>query len=40
MVRNFRLLRRAGKISPFVSIYLSKGQRCVYIASDAGRVSR
>eukprot|EP00730_Choanoeca_flexa_P002715 TRINITY_DN11144_c0_g1_i2.p1 TRINITY_DN11144_c0_g1~~TRINITY_DN11144_c0_g1_i2.p1 ORF type:complete len:1157 (+),score=338.60 TRINITY_DN11144_c0_g1_i2:119-3589(+) len=40
MVRNFRLMRRAGKISAFVSIYLSKRQRCVYIASDAGRVSR
>ncbi|EDQ88087.1 uncharacterized protein MONBRDRAFT_26625 [Monosiga brevicollis MX1] len=40
MVRNFRLLRRSGRISPFVSISLNKKHRCVYIASDAGRTCR
>ena len=40
LVRSVRLLRRAGKLSPFVSVYLNKRQRCVYLASDAGRVCR
>ncbi|KAM3288805.1 hypothetical protein P3S67_022235 [Capsicum chacoense] len=33
-----RKLRRAGKIGEFVSIFVNKKQRCVYIASDGGRV--
>ncbi|PHT63357.1 hypothetical protein T459_32721 [Capsicum annuum] len=35
-----RKLRRAGKIGEFVSIFVNKKQRCVYIASDGGRVCR
>ncbi|KAI5664174.1 hypothetical protein M9H77_23497 [Catharanthus roseus] len=35
-----RKLRRAGKIGEFVSIYVNETQRCVYIASDGGRVCR
>ncbi|KAF5811432.1 putative DNA-directed RNA polymerase [Helianthus annuus] len=35
-----RKLRRAGKVGDFVSIYVHEKQRCVYIASDGGRVCR
>ncbi|KAI4323589.1 hypothetical protein L6164_023183 [Bauhinia variegata] len=35
-----RKLRRAGKIGEFVSVYVNERQRCVYIASDGGRVCR
>ncbi|XP_052171977.1 DNA-directed RNA polymerase III subunit 2 isoform X1 [Diospyros lotus] len=35
-----RKLRRAGKIGEFVSIFVNEKQRCVYIASDGGRVCR
>ncbi|KVH97885.1 DNA-directed RNA polymerase, subunit 2 [Cynara cardunculus var. scolymus] len=35
-----RKLRRAGKVGDFVSIYVNEKQRCVYIASDGGRVCR
>ncbi|KAJ0478942.1 putative DNA-directed RNA polymerase [Helianthus annuus] len=35
-----RQLRRAGKLGAFVSIYVHEKQRCVYIASDGGRVCR
>ncbi|KAI9194256.1 hypothetical protein LWI28_004478 [Acer negundo] len=35
-----RKLRRAGKIGEFVSIFAHEKQRCVYIASDGGRVCR
>ncbi|XP_060675670.1 DNA-directed RNA polymerase III subunit 2 isoform X2 [Ziziphus jujuba] len=35
-----RMLRRAGKIGEFVSVFLNEKQRCVYIASDGGRVCR
>lgn len=35
-----RKLRRAGKIGEFVSIFLNERQRCVYVASDGGRVCR
>ncbi|KAI3709755.1 hypothetical protein L2E82_39521 [Cichorium intybus] len=35
-----RRLRRAGKIANFVSVYVNEKQRCVYIASDGGRVCR
>ena len=39
-VNSFRRLRRAGQISEFVSVYQNHAQRCVYIASDGGRVCR
>lgn len=39
-VNSMRKLRRAGKIGEFVSIYVNEQQRCVYIASDGGRVCR
>ncbi|CAK9133675.1 unnamed protein product [Ilex paraguariensis] len=35
-----RKLRRAGKIGEFVSIFANEKHRCVYIASDGGRVCR
>ncbi|KAI3741434.1 hypothetical protein L1987_59106 [Smallanthus sonchifolius] len=35
-----RKLRRAGKVGDFISIYVHEKQRCVYIASDGGRVCR
>ncbi|XP_076957461.1 DNA-directed RNA polymerase III subunit 2-like [Bidens hawaiensis] len=35
-----RKLRRSGKVGDFVSIYVHEKQRCVYIASDGGRVCR
>ncbi|KAF5764572.1 putative DNA-directed RNA polymerase [Helianthus annuus] len=37
---SMRKLRRAGKLSDFVSIYVNEKHRCVYIASDGGRVCR
>ncbi|KAK1422858.1 hypothetical protein QVD17_18147 [Tagetes erecta] len=37
---NMRKLRRAGKLGDFVSIYVNDKERCVYIASDGGRVCR
>ncbi|XP_013408039.1 DNA-directed RNA polymerase III subunit RPC2-like [Lingula anatina] len=40
LVRTFRLMRRAGYINEFVSICPSHTHRCVYIASDGGRVCR
>ncbi|XP_064594783.1 DNA-directed RNA polymerase III subunit RPC2-like [Liolophura sinensis] len=40
LVKTFRLMRRSGYISEFVSICPNHGHRCVYIASDAGRVCR
>jgi DNA-directed RNA polymerase III subunit RPC2 len=39
-VSNFRKLRRAGKMSEFVSIYINHHHRVVYIASDGGRICR
>jgi DNA-directed RNA polymerase III subunit RPC2 len=39
-VQQFRLLRRAGKISEFVSIYVNEGQQAVHIACDGGRICR
>ncbi|KAL8293434.1 hypothetical protein RQP46_000135 [Phenoliferia psychrophenolica] len=39
-VSQFRLLRRAGKISEFVSIYTNEQQQAVHIASDGGRICR
>ncbi|KAM7262515.1 hypothetical protein ACFE04_000198 [Oxalis oulophora] len=35
-----RKLRRAGRIGEFVSIFVNEKQRCVYLASDGGRVCR
>ncbi|KAI8791779.1 DNA-directed RNA polymerase III subunit RPC2 [Biomphalaria glabrata] len=36
----FRRLRRAGYINAFVSIFPNHSHKCVYIASDGGRVCR
>ncbi|GAQ79190.1 DNA-directed RNA polymerase III subunit 2 [Klebsormidium nitens] len=35
-----RRLRRAGRVGEFVSVHVHTGQKCVYIASDGGRVCR
>ncbi|XP_074641286.1 DNA-directed RNA polymerase III subunit RPC2-like [Tubulanus polymorphus] len=40
LVRTFRMLRRAGYVNEFVSICPNHSHRCVYIASDGGRVCR
>ncbi|XP_071851455.1 DNA-directed RNA polymerase III subunit RPC2-like isoform X4 [Apostichopus japonicus] len=40
LIQDFRLLRRAGYINEFVSICPNHTHRCVYIASDGGRVCR
>ncbi|XP_020526558.1 DNA-directed RNA polymerase III subunit 2 isoform X3 [Amborella trichopoda] len=37
---SLRKLRRAGRVGEFVSIFVNEKQRCVYIASDGGRVCR
>jgi hypothetical protein len=34
------MLRRKGYVSEHVSIFLNRTQRCVYLASDAGRICR
>jgi DNA-directed RNA polymerase III subunit RPC2 len=39
-VSNFRKLRRAGRMSEFVSIFINQHHRVVYIASDGGRICR
>ncbi|KIJ23197.1 hypothetical protein M422DRAFT_276275 [Sphaerobolus stellatus SS14] len=39
-VTNFRKLRRSGKFSEFVSVYINHHHRAVYIASDGGRICR
>ena len=39
-VRTFRKLRRAGRTSEFVSIYINHHQRTIYLASDGGRICR
>ena len=39
-VRAFRKLRRAGRTSEFVSIYINHHQRVIYLASDGGRICR
>lgn len=39
-VSQFRLLRRSGRISEFVSIYVNIQQQAVHIASDGGRICR
>jgi DNA-directed RNA polymerase III subunit RPC2 len=40
LVRAIRHLRRKGHGSPFVSVYLENRHRCVYIATDGGRLCR
>ena len=39
-VSNFRRLRRAGRFSEFVSVYINHHHRTVLIASDGGRICR
>ncbi|TFK47216.1 beta and beta-prime subunits of DNA dependent RNA-polymerase [Heliocybe sulcata] len=39
-VSNFRKLRRAGKFSEFVSVYINHHHRTVQIATDGGRICR
>jgi DNA-directed RNA polymerase III subunit RPC2 len=39
-VANFRKLRRAGRISEFVSVYVNHHHRAIHIASDGGRICR
>ncbi|OBZ74954.1 DNA-directed RNA polymerase III subunit RPC2 [Grifola frondosa] len=39
-VNNFRKLRRAGRFSEFVSVYINHHHRTVLIASDGGRICR
>jgi DNA-directed RNA polymerase III subunit RPC2 len=39
-VANLRKLRRAGRISEFVSVYINHHHRAVYIACDGGRICR
>eukprot|EP00735_Rhodelphis_limneticus_P006952 TRINITY_DN19427_c0_g1::TRINITY_DN19427_c0_g1_i1::g.7866::m.7866 TRINITY_DN19427_c0_g1::TRINITY_DN19427_c0_g1_i1::g.7866 ORF type:complete len:1164 (-),score=318.42,sp/Q9NW08/RPC2_HUMAN/63.38/0.0,RNA_pol_Rpb2_6/PF00562.23/3.8e-120,RNA_pol_Rpb2_1/PF04563.10/8.2e-49,RNA_pol_Rpb2_1/PF04563.10/1.3e+03,RNA_pol_Rpb2_7/PF04560.15/3.9e-28,RNA_pol_Rpb2_2/PF04561.9/1.3e-24,RNA_pol_Rpb2_4/PF04566.8/2.6e+03,RNA_pol_Rpb2_4/PF04566.8/3.2e-22,RNA_pol_Rpb2_3/PF04565.11/1.2e+02,RNA_pol_Rpb2_3/PF04565.11/7.6e-21, len=39
-VQQFKRLRRSRRIGKFVSVYVNEKQRCVYIASDSGRVCR
>ncbi|KAI8588589.1 hypothetical protein BDZ88DRAFT_397017 [Geranomyces variabilis] len=39
-VNDFRTLRRAGRVGPFVSVYRTSTQRTVNISSDGGRVCR
>ncbi|ORY78628.1 RNA polymerase III large subunit Rpc2 [Protomyces lactucae-debilis] len=39
-VNNFRRLRRAGKISEFVSIHTNDHHRAIHIAGDGGRICR
>ncbi|XP_060516602.1 DNA-directed RNA polymerase III subunit RPC2 [Cylas formicarius] len=40
LIRVFRLMRRRGKISGYVSIYPSYLHKCVYISADGGRLCR
>jgi DNA-directed RNA polymerase beta subunit len=39
-VAHFRKLRRAGKFSEFVSVYINNHHRTVNIACDGGRICR
>jgi DNA-directed RNA polymerase III subunit RPC2 len=39
-IEQFRLLRRRGFMGEHISIFHNRNQRCVYLASDAGRVCR
>lgn len=40
IARNFRKLRRSGRISPFISVYKHEKQKSLHIATDGGRVCR
>lgn len=40
LLRTLRILRRSGYLSEFVSLHTSHVQRCVYVASDGGRMCR
>lgn len=40
LVHAFRMMRRKGRLGPFVSIHTSHTQRCVYIHTDGGRLCR
>ncbi|XP_011203561.2 DNA-directed RNA polymerase III subunit RPC2 [Bactrocera neohumeralis] len=40
LVQAFRMMRRKGRLGPFVSIHTSHTQRCVYIHTDGGRLCR
>ncbi|KAJ8920655.1 hypothetical protein NQ315_004794 [Exocentrus adspersus] len=40
LIKEFRLMRRKGYISGFVSIYPNYLHRCIYISSDGGRLCR
>ncbi|KAL2314777.1 DNA-directed RNA polymerase III subunit RPC2 [Schizosaccharomyces pombe] len=39
-VASFRKLRRSGKISPFIGIFINTHQRAVFISTDGGRICR
>ena len=39
-VMKFRLLRRTGQISEFVSIYVNTREQAIHIAGDSGRICR
>jgi DNA-directed RNA polymerase III subunit RPC2 len=39
-VRTFRKLRRSGRTSEFVSIYINHHQKIIYISGDGGRICR
>lgn len=39
-LQNFRRLRRSGKISEFISIYINQHHNGVHIATDGGRICR
>lgn len=39
-VHSFRKLRRAGRFSEFVGIYINNHHKTVHIASDGGRICR
>ncbi|XP_011169543.1 DNA-directed RNA polymerase III subunit RPC2 isoform X1 [Solenopsis invicta] len=40
LVKQFRLLRRAGYINSFVSIYTQHRHKCIQVSSDGGRLCR
>ncbi|CAH1388640.1 unnamed protein product [Nezara viridula] len=40
LIKNFRMLRRCGRINGFVSIYPHHKHKSVYISSDGGRLCR
>ena len=40
LIRQVQLIRRAGRLPEFVSVYLNEEHRAVYVHSDAGRLTR